>query len=66
MALNDIPQAADNLGKLVEEIKSKQRKYSVHLADVSSDEQVRVMVENVVKEHGSLDVVSNSWLSESD
>ncbi|KAG6830611.1 hypothetical protein H0H87_007554 [Tephrocybe sp. NHM501043] len=55
VAVNDIN--ATILETLVEEIKLKHRKASIHIADVSIDEQVRDLVTNVVKEYGGLDVV---------
>ncbi|KAG6804681.1 hypothetical protein H0H92_003348, partial [Tricholoma furcatifolium] len=56
VVVNDV--SANNLESLVEEIKLKERKSSLHVADVSIDQQVKDMVANVVKEHGSLDVAS--------
>ena len=48
------------LESLVEQIKSKGRQSSIHIADVSMEDSVKKMVEDVVKEHGGLDVVSQS------
>ncbi|KAL0574809.1 hypothetical protein V5O48_007138 [Marasmius crinis-equi] len=58
VAVNDIPRNLDQLTAVSEEIKALGRSSSVHIADVSIEEQVKAMVENVVKEHKSLDVVS--------
>ncbi|KAG6872209.1 hypothetical protein C0995_011972 [Termitomyces sp. Mi166 len=55
VAVNDI--SATDLEGLVEEIKSKQRKSSFHVADVSIEEQVKGLITNVVEHHGSLDVM---------
>ncbi|KAF8066558.1 acetoin reductase family protein [Lyophyllum atratum] len=49
--------AAEDLEEVVNELKLKGCKTSAHVADVSIDEQVRAMVEAVVKEYGSLDVM---------
>ena len=54
--MNDI--LAMILEAVVQAIQSKQCKSSMHVADVSVEEQVKHMVQNVIKEHGSLDVVS--------
>jgi NAD(P)-dependent dehydrogenase (short-subunit alcohol dehydrogenase family) len=57
--VNDVSSNADKLDQLVEEIKAKGRASSKHIADVSVDEQVREMVEQVVQLLGGLDVVSD-------
>ncbi|KAF7369257.1 NAD-binding protein [Mycena venus] len=57
VAVNDVAANSANLDSLVAEIKQKGRESSKHIADVSQDEQVKVMVEEVVKQHGSLDVM---------
>ena len=56
--MNDISRNLDRVTALCEEIKKMGRSSSVHIADVSIEEQVKTMVDNVVKEHQSLDVVS--------
>ncbi|KAG6910347.1 hypothetical protein DXG01_011416 [Tephrocybe rancida] len=62
VAVNDIQ--GNDLETLVEEIKLKQRKGSMHVADASIDEQVRTLVAKVVEEHGSLDVmVANAGIA---
>ena len=58
VAINDLDNKRQQLECLAEEISAKGRRAYIALADVSSDDQVRVMVANVVKELGSLDVVS--------
>jgi NAD(P)-dependent dehydrogenase (short-subunit alcohol dehydrogenase family) len=57
VAVNDISGNSANLDTLVAEIKSKGKESSKHIADVSQDESVKEMVEEVVKQHGSLDIV---------
>ncbi|KAF7366021.1 NAD-binding protein [Mycena venus] len=57
IAVNDIPANADKLSNLVEEIKAKGREASAHVADVSVEEQVKDMVEEVVKIYGGFDVM---------
>ncbi|KAJ6482585.1 NAD-binding protein [Mycena sanguinolenta] len=57
VAVNDVPQNSAKLDTVVAEIKQKGRESSKHLADVSQDEAVKEMVENVVKHHGSLNVM---------
>jgi short-subunit dehydrogenase involved in D-alanine esterification of teichoic acids len=61
VAVNDI--VVGELESLVEEIKSKGRQSSIHIADVSMEDAVKKMVEDVVKEHGGLDIVSQSIIS---
>ncbi|KAF7377430.1 hypothetical protein MSAN_00164700 [Mycena sanguinolenta] len=56
VAVNDVSSKSENLDELVEEIK-KGRGSSKCTADVSQDEEVRAMIEQVVKQHGSLDVM---------
>ncbi|KAJ7267180.1 hypothetical protein C8J57DRAFT_1326923 [Mycena rebaudengoi] len=61
VAVNDIAAKDDNLDQVVAEIRAKGRSSSKHIADVSVDAQVREMVEQVVTQHGGLDVmVSNA------
>lgn len=55
IAVNDVE--VGELGSLVDEIKSKGRQSSIHIADVSMEDSVKKMVEDVVKEHGGLDVM---------
>ncbi|KAJ7850632.1 acetoin reductase family protein [Mycena olivaceomarginata] len=63
VAVNDVSSKSENLDTLVEEIQKKGRASSKHIADVSQDQQVQTFVEEVVKNHGSLDVmVSNAGI----
>ncbi|KAJ6482557.1 hypothetical protein C8R45DRAFT_1054081 [Mycena sanguinolenta] len=57
VAVNDVPSKSESLDELVEEIKKKGRGSSKCIADVSQDEEVKAMIEQVVKQHGSLDVM---------
>ncbi|KAJ7850631.1 hypothetical protein B0H14DRAFT_2355611 [Mycena olivaceomarginata] len=57
VAVNDVSSKSENLDTLVEEIQKKGRASSKHIADVSQDQQVQALVEEVVKNHGSLDVM---------
>lgn len=57
VAVTDIPTNQRNLETLVEEIKAKGRKSCSILADVTQEEQVKMMVETVVRDLGGLDVV---------
>ncbi|KAJ7677893.1 acetoin reductase family protein [Mycena polygramma] len=57
VAVNDLPSNSEELDTLVDEIKNMGRASSKYIADVSQDEQVKEMVEQVVKQHGSLDVM---------
>ncbi|KAJ6560035.1 NAD-binding protein [Mycena capillaripes] len=57
VAVNDIPSNAENLAKVVDEIKAKGRTASAHIADVSVEEEVKNMIEEVVGTHGGLDVM---------
>ncbi|KAJ7267123.1 NAD-binding protein [Mycena rebaudengoi] len=57
VAVNDVSSNAGKLDQLVGEIKAKGRASSKHIADVSVDEQVREMVEQVVEQLGGLDVM---------
>ncbi|KAF8176334.1 hypothetical protein K438DRAFT_1908696 [Mycena galopus ATCC 62051] len=57
VAVNDISGSSEKLKTLVDEIQNKGRASSSHVADVSQDEEVKAMVERVVSQHGSLDVM---------
>ncbi|KAJ7267173.1 NAD-binding protein [Mycena rebaudengoi] len=57
VAVNDMPAHEEKLDHLVDEIKAKGRTSSKHIANVSLDEQVRKMVEQVVQQLGGLDVL---------
>ncbi|KAJ6500960.1 hypothetical protein C8R45DRAFT_819816, partial [Mycena sanguinolenta] len=56
VAVNDISNNSEKLDTLVSEIQEKGRASSKYVADVSQDEQVKKMVDEVVEKHGSLDV----------
>ena len=60
VAVNDISNNSEKLDALVSEIQEKGRASSKYVADVSQDEQVKRMVDEVVEKHGSLDVVGPS------
>ncbi|KAJ6564634.1 NAD(P)-binding protein [Mycena capillaripes] len=57
VAANDIPSNSEKLDAVVAEIQAKGRKGAKCIADVSQDEQVKGMVEQVVEELGGLDVM---------
>ncbi|KAJ7267172.1 hypothetical protein C8J57DRAFT_360829 [Mycena rebaudengoi] len=57
VAVNDVSGNTGKLDQLVDEIKAKGRASYKHIADVSVDEQVREMVEQVVQQLGGLDVM---------
>ncbi|KAJ6482540.1 NAD(P)-binding protein [Mycena sanguinolenta] len=64
VAVNDISVQSEALAQLVAEISAKGRKSSLHIADVSLEDEVRRMVEAVVNHHGSLDVmVANAGIA---
>ncbi|THU78398.1 NAD(P)-binding protein [Dendrothele bispora CBS 962.96] len=66
VALNDISPKLDALNALSEEIKAVRAgiKSSVHTADVSKEDDVRRMVEEVVETYGGLDVmVANAGIA---
>jgi len=56
VAVNDIDDG--ELESLAEEIKAKGQQSSIHVADVLMEHSAKKLVEDVVKEHGGLDVVS--------
>lgn len=58
IAVNDLPSKKDDLAMIVAEIKSKGRKATVVLGDVSVEADVQSIVEKAVSELGSVDVVS--------
>ncbi|KAJ7182871.1 hypothetical protein C8R43DRAFT_968342 [Mycena crocata] len=57
VALNDLPANSDSLLKVVEEIKTKGRGSSAHLADVSMENEVKTMVAEVMQVYSRLDVM---------
>ncbi|KAK7460440.1 hypothetical protein VKT23_009162 [Stygiomarasmius scandens] len=61
VGINDIPSKKDLLSTLEKEIAAKGRRACILPADVSDEESVKGMVDTVVQELGSLDVmVANS------
>ncbi|KAJ6498506.1 hypothetical protein C8R47DRAFT_1068784 [Mycena vitilis] len=64
IVVNDISSSAEELTQLVDEIKAKGRTSSAHIADVSVDDQVHGMVDEVVAKYGKLDVmVANAGIA---
>ncbi|KAJ6564649.1 hypothetical protein B0H19DRAFT_942453 [Mycena capillaripes] len=57
VAVNDISSNSEKLDVVVAEIQAKGRKGAKCVADVSQDEQVKGMVEQVVEELGGLDAM---------
>ncbi|KAJ7054210.1 hypothetical protein C8F01DRAFT_499320 [Mycena amicta] len=57
VGVNDIQVNSEKLDALVEEIKTKGRAASAHIADVSNESQVQAMVSDVVQVHKGLDVM---------
>ncbi|KAJ7040955.1 NAD-binding protein [Mycena alexandri] len=57
IVVNDIAAQSEALAEVVDEIKAKGRVSSAHVADVSSEEEVRGMVEQVVATYGRLNVM---------
>jgi NAD(P)-dependent dehydrogenase (short-subunit alcohol dehydrogenase family) len=62
VAVNDISSKENNLGELVKVIQGQGRRSCQIIADVSEEDQVKRMIETVVKEFGGLDVVSTNNL----
>ncbi|KAJ6564645.1 NAD-binding protein [Mycena capillaripes] len=60
VGVNDIPSNSELLDAVVAEIQAKGRKGAKCVADVSQDEQVKGMVEQVVEELGGLDMIANA------
>ncbi|KAJ7149138.1 hypothetical protein C8R46DRAFT_1230845 [Mycena filopes] len=57
IAVNDILLQSEALAEVVDEIKAKGRASSAYIADVSSEDEVRGMVEQVVATYGRLNVM---------
>ncbi|KAJ7444597.1 hypothetical protein B0H11DRAFT_1747351 [Mycena galericulata] len=57
VAVNDIPSNATNLSQVRNDIQAKGRASSVHIADVSVEDQVKKMFKEVAATHGGLDVM---------
>lgn len=58
VAVNDIPSKSSLLEGLVEEIKAKGRESIFVTGDVSSEEDVKSIIDTTVEKLGSVDVVS--------
>jgi len=61
VAVNDIAGNPENVTAVSEKIAAMGRKTSVHIADVSVEDQVKKMIEGVVESHGGLDVVGSHF-----
>ncbi len=57
IALNDIPSKSEALQQLVDEIKTKGRNAIYVTGDVSSEEDIKSLVNTTVEKLGSVDVV---------
>ncbi|KAJ7722875.1 NAD(P)-binding protein [Mycena maculata] len=57
VAVNDVGANSDKLETLVEEIRVKGRAGSQHVADVSQEEDVKAMLEQVAERHAGFDVM---------
>ncbi|KAJ7040932.1 NAD-binding protein [Mycena alexandri] len=67
VAVNDIASNSEALDALVDEIQTMGRPSSKCIADVSQEEAVKTMVEQVVRDHGGLDVmVANAGIAGKD
>ncbi|KAJ7220732.1 hypothetical protein GGX14DRAFT_675831 [Mycena pura] len=55
VAVNDLPSKASDFNKVVAEIRASGCVGSAHVADVSAEDQVRRLIEEVVSTHGGLD-----------
>ncbi|KAJ7817557.1 hypothetical protein B0H14DRAFT_2842261, partial [Mycena olivaceomarginata] len=58
VAVNDISANQTKLEALVDEIRAKGRASSQHVADVSQEEQVKVLFKQAAEHHAGLDVVT--------
>ncbi|KAI3614195.1 hypothetical protein WG66_000178 [Moniliophthora roreri] len=57
VALNDLQNNLEKLNMVANEIRGMKRRSSVHVADVSKEEEVKNMVAQVVETHGALHVM---------
>ncbi|KAJ7607154.1 hypothetical protein FB45DRAFT_846986 [Roridomyces roridus] len=57
VAVNDIGANSEKLQTLVEEIQGKGRASSMHVADVSQEEEVKTMIQQVAEHHAGFDVM---------
>lgn len=62
VAVNDIPDKLSQIIEVVDSIRAIGRKAVALPADVSSEEQVKNMVETTARELGSVDIVRNIQL----
>lgn len=58
IALNDISSQREELEKVLNEVTDLDRRGRIVIADVSSDQEVKAMVDDVVEYFGGVDVVS--------
>ncbi|OSX63706.1 hypothetical protein POSPLADRAFT_1139353 [Postia placenta MAD-698-R-SB12] len=64
VALNDIPNNADNLARVAEEVQAQGGRSTTILADVSVEHEVKAMVAKAVEDLGSVDVmIANAGIS---
>lgn len=61
VALNDIPNNADNLARVAEEVQAQGGRSTTILADVSVEHEVKAMVAKAVEDLGSVDVVCDVY-----
>jgi NAD(P)-dependent dehydrogenase (short-subunit alcohol dehydrogenase family) len=59
IAVNDLSSQVEHLESLVAEIRGLGRKSIYVFADISSEEDVKAMIDTVVEQLGGLDVVSS-------
>lgn len=59
VAVNDLPAQADNLLEVVKEIQAKGGSSSLHLADVTVEEQVKAAIAEVAQVYDGIDVVGS-------
>ena len=60
VAINDLPTSRRNLEAVASDISARGRRAYIATADVSSEKQVKTMVDSVANELGRLDVVRSS------
>jgi short-subunit dehydrogenase len=58
LALVDVQK--DRLNELADQLRSSQRRISVHVVDVGSDDQMRSMPDAVLQQHGRVDILINN------
>ncbi|THV04984.1 NAD(P)-binding protein [Dendrothele bispora CBS 962.96] len=57
VAINDLPRMQEQLTAVSEEIRAMGRNSSIHLADMSNEEEIRTMFNEVIEKYGGLDVM---------